>query len=41
MEIGKLPISGEQLIEPVRRYFNLYDPADKHYDILCKDNAWE
>jgi len=42
METSKLRISEEELIETVRRYSNLYDPADKYYhDILRKDNAWE
>jgi hypothetical protein len=42
MDASNLPISEEQLIERVRRYSNLYDPADKYYhDILRKDNAWE
>jgi hypothetical protein len=41
METSKLQISEEELIETVRRYFNLYNPADKYYDILCRDNAWE
>jgi hypothetical protein len=34
--------SEEELIETVRRYSILYDPADKYYhDILRKDNVWE
>jgi hypothetical protein len=42
MDASNLPISEEQLIETVRRYSNLYDPADKYYhDILRKDNSWE
>jgi hypothetical protein len=42
METSKRLISEEELIETVRRYSNLYDPADKCYhDILSKDNAWE
>jgi hypothetical protein len=40
METSRLTISEEQLIETVRRYSNLYDPARK-YHILRKDNAWE
>jgi hypothetical protein len=42
METSKSLISEEELIETVRRYSSLYDPADKYYhDILSKDNAWE
>jgi hypothetical protein len=42
METSKLPITEEELIETVRRYSNLYDPADKYrHEILRKDNAWE
>jgi hypothetical protein len=42
METSTLRISEEELIETVRRYSNLCDPADKYYhDILRKDNAWE
>jgi hypothetical protein len=40
IETSKLPTTEEQLIETVRRYSSLYDPADKYYrDILRKDNA--
>jgi hypothetical protein len=40
METSKFKISEKQLIETVRRFPNLYDPADKYYhNILRKDNA--
>jgi hypothetical protein len=39
MKTSKLT-SEEQLMETVRRYSNLYDPADKYYHgISRKDNA--
>jgi hypothetical protein len=40
METSKLPTIEGQLLDTVRRYSSLYDPADKYYrDILRKDNA--
>jgi hypothetical protein len=41
METGNLRISQEELIETVRRYSNIYDPADKYYHDMRKDKAWE
>jgi hypothetical protein len=41
METSKFPINEEKLIETVSHYSNLYSLADKYYNILRKDTAWE
>jgi hypothetical protein len=42
METRKLLIGGDELVETVRCYSNLYDPVDKYYhDVLRKDNTLE